>query len=275
MKFFKEFFMATKKVTVPVIQQLKAKEKIVMVTAYSARIAELVDPYVDIILVGDSLGMTLHGLDSTLQVTTEMMVLSGQAVNRGRHNAMMVVDLPFSTYEKSPEQAYDTAAHIMQQTGCEAIKLEGGEVMQETIAFLTRRNIPVMAHVGLLPQSFNHYGGYSARGKQETEQGQLIKDIKATEQAGAFSVVIEGTNYETATAMTQAVNIPTIGIGASEACDGQVLVSDDLLGITEKTAKFVKKYALLADNMHSAFAQFSSEVKDGTFPSDDYIYNKK
>ena len=147
--------------------------------------------------------------------------------------------------------------------------------MKETITFLTQRNIPVMAHVGLLPQSFNHYGGYGARGKQKAEQKQLLKDIKAVEEAGAFSVVIEGTDYETATAMTNAVSIPTIGIGASEACDGQVLVSDDLLGLTERTAKFVKKYASTADNMSKAFAQFATEVKNGTFPSEDYIYTKK
>ena len=267
--------MASKKVTVPVLQKLKETQKITMMTAYSARMAELMDPYVDIILVGDSLGMTLHGLDSTLQVTTDMMVLAGQAVNRGRTNAMMVVDLPFSTYEKSPEQAYETASHIMQQTACEAIKLEGGEAMAGTISFLTKRNIPVMAHVGLLPQSFNHYGGYGARGKQQAEQEQLVRDIKAVEKAGAFSVVIEGTDYDTSNHMIEAVSIPTIGIGASEACDGQVLVSDDLLGITQRTAKFVKKYGNLSDNISDHFAAFAKDVQDGTFPSEDYFYVKK
>ena len=267
--------MATKKVTVPALQKLKGTQKIVMVTAYSASIAALMDPHVDIILVGDSLGMTLHGLDSTLQVTTNMMVLAGQAVNRGRKNAMMVVDLPFSTYEKSPEQAYETASFIMQQTGCEAVKLEGGEAMAETIEFLTQRNIPVMAHVGLLPQSFNHYGGYGARGKQKSEQKQLVKDIKAVEKAGAFSVVIEGTDYDTSNRMHDAVSIPTIGIGATEACDGQVLVSDDLIGLTERTAKFVKKYGKTADNLSNAFKTFAKEVREGTFPTADYIYTKK
>lgn len=261
--------------TVPALQKLKETQKIVMVTAYSARIAELVDPHADIILVGDSLGMTLHGLQSTLQVTTDMMVLAGQAVNRGRQNAMMVVDLPFSTYEKTPEQAYETASHIMQQTCCEAVKLEGGEAMADTISFLTQRNIPVMAHVGLLPQSFNHYGGYGARGKQDAEQEQLLRDIKAVEAAGAFSVVIEGTDYETSNRMAQSVSIPTIGIGASEACDGQVLVSDDLLGITERTAKFVKKYGNLSTNISDHFAAFAKDVQEGAFPSKGYFYTKK
>ncbi|MEM6603801.1 MAG: 3-methyl-2-oxobutanoate hydroxymethyltransferase, partial [Pseudomonadota bacterium] len=217
------------KITIPKIIALKQEQKkLVMLTAYSARIAELADPYIDIILVGDSLGMTLHGLQSTVHVTRQMMIMAGQAVARGRTNALMVIDLPFSTYESSPERAYRTAAEIMQKTGCECVKLEGGVEIAKTIEFLTCRNIPVMGHVGLLPQSVHHYGGYAARGKDNQDKEKLLNDIKAVAASGAFATVIEGVDYNLANEMTNSVSIPTLGIGASDACDGQVLVSDDM-----------------------------------------------
>lgn len=262
-----------KKVTIPQIISRKGQDKIVVVTAYSARMAELIDPHVDIILVGDSLGMTLHGLPSTLMVTLEMMILAGQAVNRGRKKSLLVVDMPFSTYESSKEKAYENAAKLLSQTGCEAVKLEGGEVMEETITYLTARNIPVMAHVGLQPQKVHHYGGYGARGRTDDERATLLKDILATQRAGAFSVVIEGTDTSLAKEMTEAVKIPTIGIGASPICDGQVLVSDDLLGLTEKCAKFVKKYDNLSEHITKAIEAFADEVKKGIFPAENHLYS--
>ena len=259
--------------TVPAIMARKNGEKIVAITAYSARIAELIDPIADIILVGDSLGMTLHGLNSTLEVTTDMMVMAGKAVCRTAKKALVVIDLPFSTYEADKIKAYETASHILSQTGCQAVKLEGGAVMAETIAFLTERHIPVMGHVGLLPQSVHYYGGYGARGKTSQEQQILLDDIKAVADAGAFSIVIEAVDETLATQMTQSVSIPTIGIGASVMCDGQVLVSDDILGLTQKTAKFVKKYADFTTDAKKAFADFAHEVRTKQFPTPYHIYH--
>ena len=263
-----------KKITVPYITALKHKQKIVMLTAYSARMAELMDNYVDIILVGDSLGMTLHGMDNTLGVTMDMMICAGQSVNRGRKNALLVVDMPFSTYESCPHKAYDNAAYIMQKTGCEAIKIEGGMNMSDTISFLTQRNIPVMGHVGLLPQSVHHYGGYGVRGRDDAAKEILLKDIKSVADAGAFSIVIEGTDADLSAEMTESVTVPTIGIGASQSCDGQVLVSDDMLGITHRTAKFVKHYDDLQNNIKNAFALYADDVRNGRFPDENYIYRQ-
>lgn len=262
-----------KKMTLPLLQKKKEdQEKIVMITAYSASIAHIIDPITDIILVGDSLGMTLHGLPSTVQVTEQMMILAAQSVNRSRKNAFMVVDLPFSSYESSPEKAYETAAYMMQETGCEAIKLEGGSVMAPTIEFLSRRNIPVMGHVGLLPQSVNFYGGYGARGKEEYEQKKLLQDIKDVDNAGAFSIVIEGVTHHLAQKMVESVSCLTFGIGACSQCDGQVLVSDDILGITPKTARFVKRYGEIGEDMTNIFSDFAHEVRSGIFPSEQYFY---
>lgn len=260
-------------ITVPSIMARKNGEKIVVITAYSARMSQLIDPIADIILVGDSLGMTLHGLSSTLEVTSQMMVMAGKAVCSASKKALVVVDLPFSTYEADKIKAYETASHILAQTGCHAVKLEGGTVMAETIAFLTARHIPVMGHVGLLPQSVHYYGGYGARGKTPQEKQILLDDIKTVAEAGAFSIVIEAVDEEIAIEMTESVSVPTIGIGASLHCDGQVLVSDDLLGLTEKTAKFVKKYADFTMQAEKAFADFAHEVRTKQFPTSSHIYH--
>ena len=258
-----------KKITVPNIKDFKGKKKIVCLTAYSAPMAKIIDPHVDIILVGDSLGMVVYGFDSTLPVTTNMMINHGAAVVRGATNALVVVDLPFGSYQKSKEQAFKTAVKVMQKTGCDAVKLEGGLEMAETIAFLNCRGIPVMAHIGLQPQSVNTLGGYSA----VREEKKLLEDAKAIEDAGAFAVVAEGTQENIAVKITKQISIPTIGIGASLACDGQVLVTDDLLGLfTDFTPKFVEKYATLGETITNAIKSFSEDVRTEKFPQSKHCF---
>ena len=261
-----------KKLTIPKIKHRQFNEKIVCITAYSARMAQLIDPFADIILVGDSLGMTLHGLKSTVGVTIDMMVSAGKAVVKGAKNALVVVDMPYGTYEADPVMAYKNATFILQETGADAVKLEGGVVIAPIIEFLTKRNIPVMGHVGLLPQSVSAQGGYSPRGKTETEATELIEDMKIISQSGCFAVVLEGVIETIATQMVAVSDVPVIGIGASAVCDGQVLVSDDLLGITEKTAKFVRHYLTGKTLIQNAIEQFSVDVKNGHFPSHAEIY---
>lgn len=260
------------KLTIPKIKQRQFTEKLVCITAYSARMAELIDDYADIILVGDSLGMTLHGFDSTHQVTLDMMIMAAQAVNRKRKKALLVVDMPYSTYEYCEKKAYENATKILQQTKADAVKLEGGAMLAPIIRFLTDRNIPVMGHVGLLPQSSVALGGYSARGKTRQEAKKLLEDIDIISRSGCFSIVLEGVIQSVAQKMVELSRVPVIGIGASENCDGQVLVSDDILGMTEKTAKFVKKYANATELFKQAFFEFSKEVKENKFPSADTLY---
>ncbi len=260
--------------TIPQIKNFSFQDKLVCMTAYSARMATLIDPYADIILVGDSLGMTLHGLPSTVGVTLEIMISAGKAVMRGRNKALVVVDMPYGTYEADPLIAYQNATKILQETGADAVKLEGGAIMQPIINFLTERNIPVMGHVGLLPQSISSMGSYAARGKTEAEAEKLIQDISIISNSGCFAIVIEGVVEEIARKMVQASTVPTIGIGASVSCHGQVLVSDDLLGITEKTAKFVKKYFDASTCFSQALEAFSKDVRQGHFPTEKQIYNK-
>jgi 3-methyl-2-oxobutanoate hydroxymethyltransferase len=261
-----------KKLTIPKIKNRQIDEKIVCITAYSARMAQLIDDFTDIILVGDSLGMTLHGLDSTVGVTIDMMIAAGKAVVRGSKNAIIVVDMPYGTYESDCITAYKNATKILQETGADAVKLEGGAVIAPIIEFLTQRNIAVMGHVGLLPQSVVAQGGYAARGKTPLEAEQLIKDIQIISKSGCFAIVLEGVIESVATKMVSCSNVPVIGIGASLACDGQVLVSDDLLGITEKTAKFVRHYLDGKILIKDAIKQFSQDVKKGNFPNNAETY---
>ena len=262
----------------PSIDQIRARkngEPIVCLTDYTAPMARILDRHADILLVGDSIGNVLYGMDNTLGVDLEMMIRHGQAVMRGAAKAMVVIDMPFGTYEESPEHAYRNASRIMQETACAAVKLEGGQDMAETIKYLTAKNIPVMAHIGLLPQSVMKDGGYKIKGKTDEDETRLIADAKAIEQAGAFSVVIEGVIESVAAAMTKAINIPTIGIGASVSCDGQVLVAEDMLGFLEgHTAKFVKKYANLAAEIDKAAASYASDVRARKFPDDAYTYKR-
>lgn len=271
-EFIIKIIIIMKKLTIPNIKNRNFAAKLVCVTAYSARIAQLIDDYVDIILVGDSLGMTLHGLDNTVGVTIDMMISAGKAVTKGRKNALIVVDMPYGTYEASPITAYNNAIRILQETGADAVKLEGGEVIAPIIEFLTARNISVMGHVGLLPQSVIAQGGYSPRGKDKDEADKLINDIKVISQAGCFSVVLEGVVSSVAHEMVKLSSVPVIGIGACTSCDGQVLVSDDLLGITEKTAKFVRPYLDGKNLIKQAIKQFSDDVKNQNFPNNYELY---
>jgi 3-methyl-2-oxobutanoate hydroxymethyltransferase len=261
-----------KAVTPPQIAARKGGAALVCLTAYTTPIARLVDPHCDIVLVGDSVGMVLHGLPSTLAVTLEMMIMHGQAVRRGLQHALMIVDMPFGSYEESPSQAFRNAARVMAETGCAAVKLEGGESMAETIRFLTCRGIPVMAHVGLTPQAVNTFGGYKVQGRGD-ESGKILRDSVAVAEAGAFSVVLEKVPELLARKITADIAIPTIGIGASPACDGQILVVDDMLGMfTDFRPKFAKRYAELGQGAADAIANYASEVRERRFPGAEHVF---
>ena len=264
-----------KRLTAPDIRARKGGEPIVVLTSYHAHTAALADKYCDAILVGDSLGMVMHGLESTVPVTLEMMILQGQAVMRGSKRALIVVDMPFGSYEASREQAFMSAARVLKETGCGAVKLEGGRRMAETIAFLTERGVPVMGHVGLTPQSINALGSFRAQGRDEADWAAIEDDALAVAHAGAFSVVIEAVAEPLARKITQAVEIPTIGIGASAACDGQVLVMEDMLGLSPRVPKFVKRYGDLGSGIDKAIATYATEVRSRAFPGPEHIYPMK
>jgi 3-methyl-2-oxobutanoate hydroxymethyltransferase len=264
-----------KRLTAPDIRARKGAEPIVMLTAYHAHTAALADKYCDVILVGDSLGMVMHGLESTVPVTLDMMILQGHAVMRGSKRALVVVDMPFGSYEASREQAFMSAARVLKETGCGAVKLEGGRRMAETIAFLTERGVPVMAHVGLTPQSINALGSFRAQGRDEADWGAIEDDALAVAQAGAFSVVIEAVAEPLARKLTQAIAIPTIGIGASAACDGQVLVMEDMLGLSPRVPKFVKRYGDLGPGIDKAIATYAADVRSRAFPGPEHTYPMK
>ena len=256
-----------KRVAAPDIRARKGTEPVTVLTADTMPMARLLDPHMDILLVGDSLGMVLYGMDSTLGVTLDIMIEHGKAVMRGSESACVVVDMPFASYQESPEQAYRNAARVMAETGCGAVKLEGGVEMAPTIAFLTRRSVPVMAHVGLMPQSVHSHGGFKVQGRDDAAARQIVDDAVAVAEAGAFSVVIEGVIEPLAREITGAIDIPTIGIGASPACDGQVLVTEDLVGLfSDFTPKFVRKYADLGPMIAEAAAAYADDVRAGRFP---------
>ncbi|MDM7459719.1 MAG: 3-methyl-2-oxobutanoate hydroxymethyltransferase [Paracoccus sp. (in: a-proteobacteria)] len=261
-----------KRITVPQIAARKGDVPIVALTAYTAPMAALVDTHADIILVGDSLGMVVHGLDSTIGVTLEMMILHGQAVMRGSARAMVVIDMPFGSYEEGPAQAFRNAARILAETGAAAVKLEGGARMAPTIRFLVERGIPVMAHVGLTPQATLVMGGFRTQGKDPATWDAHVADAVAVAEAGAFSVVIEGVYEGLADRITEAVDIPTIGIGASARCDGQILVLDDMLGLSGRVPRFVKKFGDLGPRADEAIASYAAAVRDRSFPSDTQLY---
>jgi 3-methyl-2-oxobutanoate hydroxymethyltransferase len=261
-----------RRLTAPAIQQRKGGEPIVMLTAYTARMAQLLDPHCDMLLVGDSLGQVIYGLPSTIPVTLEMMCAHGAAVVRGSWHALVAIDMPFGSYEASPARAFESASRVMKETGAAAVKLEGGEAMAETVAFLTKRGIPVIGHVGLTPQAVNALGGYRARGRDEAEAAKIIADAKAVAEAGCFALVLEGVMEEIAVEATKAVSCPTIGIGASAECDGQVLVTEDMLGLFERTPRFVKRYDDMAARIGEAVAAYAAEVKSRAFPTDEQIY---
>ena len=253
----------------------KTEQPIVALTAYTMRMAQLLDVHCDLLLVGDSLGQVIYGLPSTIPVTLDMMIAHGAAVVRGSWHALVAVDMPFGSYEGSPEQAFESCSRVMKETGCAAVKLEGGEAMAPTIRFLVERGIPVVGHVGLTPQSVNVLGGYGARGKDQADSRKIERDATAVATAGAFCIVVEGVLEKLATRIAKNVECPIIGIGASAECDGQILVTDDMLGLFERTPRFVKRYDNLAEQIGKAAEAYASEVRSRTFPSADQTYRPK
>ena len=264
-----------KRITVPDIRARKGGEPIVVLTAYDAPTAALMDPHCDVLLVGDSVGMAVHGLTSTVGVTLEMMILHGQAVMRGAKRALVVIDMPFGSYEAGPETAYANAVRVMKETGAQAIKVESGPTAPATIDYLVKRGIPVMGHVGLLPQSINIDGTFKAKGREEGERARILQSARDTADAGAFAVVIEGVAEGLAREITEAIDKPTIGIGASAACDGQVLVSSDMLGLFDWTPKFVRKYADMRGVIDQAVSAYADDVRARRFPAEVETYFSK
>ncbi|HYI90369.1 MAG TPA: 3-methyl-2-oxobutanoate hydroxymethyltransferase [Beijerinckiaceae bacterium] len=264
-----------RRLTAPDIRARKGGPPIVSLTSYHAHTARLVDQHCDVILVGDSLGMVMHGMESTLPVTLEMMILQGQAVMRGSRRALVVVDMPFGSYEEGRETAFRSAARILKETGCGAIKLEGGSRMAETIRFLVERGVPVMGHVGLTPQSILALGSFKAQGRDRADWPAILDDARAVAEAGAFSVVVEAVAEPLGRAITEAVPIPTIGIGASPACDGQILVLEDMLGLTPRAPKFVKRFGDIGPSIAKAVEDYAREVRERTFPAPENTYPER
>ena len=268
-----------KRLTVPAIRKRKVDgvtaEPVVMLTAYTARQAQLLDSHCDLLLVGDSLGQVIYGLPSSVPVTLDMMAAHGAAVVRGSYHSVVIVDMPFGSYEGSPEQAFASATRLLKETGCAGVKLEGGAVMAPTVAFLTARGIPVIGHVGLTPQAVNTLGGYNARGRSDAEAEKIVADAVALDQAGAFAIVVEGVVEPIGVAATKAVSCLTIGIGASAQCDGQVLVTEDMLGMFERVPRFVKRYEAIAETISGAAALYAEEVRARSFPGVEQTYQPK
>ena len=262
-----------KRITCPQIQARKNGTPVVALTSYHAHTAMIVDECADFILVGDSLGMVMHGMQTTVGVPLDLMIMHGKAVVRGTQRALIVVDMPFGSYEESPQVAFRNAARVMKETGCGAVKLEGGERMAETIAFLVARGIPVMAHIGMTPQSSHTMGGFITQGHDRAAWKSYQQDAKAVAQAGAFAMVLEAMVEPLAAQITQNVSIPTIGIGASAKCDGQILVLEDMLGLNPNNVpKFVKTYARLGEEIKNAVSTYAQEVRDRSFPSENHVY---
>ncbi|HKA70464.1 MAG TPA: 3-methyl-2-oxobutanoate hydroxymethyltransferase [Xanthobacteraceae bacterium] len=264
-----------KRLTAPDIRARKGGTPIVALTSYHAHTARIVDQHCDVILVGDSLGMVMHGLETTVPVTLDMMILQGLAVMRGSRHALVVVDLPFGSYEASREQAFASCARVMKETGCGAVKLEGGCRMAETIAFLVERGVPVMGHVGLTPQAINTIGSFRAQGREEKDWGPIEEDARAVAEAGAFAVVIEAVAEPLAARISGQLPIPTIGIGASAACDGQILVLEDMLGLSPRVPKFVRRYGQLGPSIEAAVEAYAADVRARAFPGPDNVYGMK
>lgn len=264
---------STKRLTVPRVRSRKGAKPLVCLTAYTAPMARILDPLVDIILVGDSLGMVIYGLDNTIPVPLDYMINHGAAVSRGTSRAMVVVDLPFGSYEASFEQAFQSAARVMKETGCAAVKLEGGVSMAPTVKFLTERGIPVVGHIGLQPQHCQQLGGFKAQGRDRDDWEHIKKDAVGIEHAGAFAIVLEGIAEPLGVEITEMVSVPTIGIGASASCDGQILVTEDMLGLFAKTPTFVKKYAKMELVIAKAVADYASDVRDRQFPAEENTYS--
>lgn len=264
-----------KRLTPPDIRSRKNAEPLVCLTAYDAPMARLLDPHCDLLLVGDSVGMVVHGLPNTIPVTLEMMIMHGQAVMRGSDRALVCVDMPFSTYERSREQAFDNAARVLRETGCQAVKVESGVFIAETIRYLAERAIPVIGHVGLRPQAALAEGGFKAKGRDADSRNRVIEEAIATDEAGAFAIVVEGVAEDLAEEITERVKAPTIGIGASAKCDGQILVTPDMMGLFDWTPRFVKRYADVKGAMEEGVKRYAEEVRTRAFPSDAEVYKPR
>jgi 3-methyl-2-oxobutanoate hydroxymethyltransferase len=267
--------VSQKRLTAPEIASRKGGEPIVALTAYHAHTAAIADKYVDFLLVGDSLGMVMHGFETTLPVPLELMIMHARAVMRGAKRALVVVDMPFGSYEESPSQAFHNAARVIKETQCGAIKLEGGRRMGETIRFLTERGIPVMAHIGLTPQSINVLGGFKTQGRSRDEWAAIEEDARLVTEAGAFCVVLEAIAEPLAAKITHTIAVPTIGIGASAKCDGQILVMEDMLGLSPRVAKFVKEFGTVGKAIEEAIRSYAAEVRQRSFPTPSHIYDVK
>ncbi|MFO1169719.1 MAG: 3-methyl-2-oxobutanoate hydroxymethyltransferase [Hyphomicrobiaceae bacterium] len=265
----------TKRVTSAEIRARKGGDPIVSLTAYHAHTARIADPYVDFLLVGDSLGMVMHGYESTVPVPLDLMIMHGRAVMRGAKHALVVVDMPFGSYEESPSVAFRNAARVMKETDCGAIKLEGGKRMAETIRFLVDRGIPVMAHIGLTPQSINVIGGFKTQGRTRDAWAAIEEDAQVVAEAGAFAVVLEALSEPLADKITKSCPIPTIGIGASAQCDGQILVMEDMLGLSPRVPKFVKEFGAVGESIRRAIEAYAGEVKARSFPASEHTYALK
>jgi 3-methyl-2-oxobutanoate hydroxymethyltransferase len=262
-----------KRITVPALRAQKGQQPIAVLTAYTAPVAKAVDPHVDCLLVGDSLGMVLYGLESTVGVTLDMMIAHGAAVVRGSEHACVIVDMPFASYQESPAQAYRNAARVIAETGAAGVKLEGGTEMADTIRFLTERRIPVMGHVGMMPQSVAAYGGFRVQGKTADDARAIVADAVAVAEAGAFSIVIESVVEPLAREITAKVAVPTIGIGASPSCDGQVLVTEDVAGLfSDFTPRFVKRYAELGEGLSAVARSYAEDVRARRFPGPEHCF---
>jgi 3-methyl-2-oxobutanoate hydroxymethyltransferase len=264
-----------KRITAPEITARKGGEPIVSLTSYHAHTAAIADPFVDFLLVGDSLGMVMHGYESTVPVPLDLMIMHGRAVVRGAKRALVVVDMPFGSYEESPSVAFRNAAHIMKETGCGAVKLEGGRRMADTVRFLVERGVPVMAHIGLTPQSINVIGGFKTQGRVRDEWAVIEEDAKAVAGAGAFAIVLEAMAEELARKITVSIPIPTIGIGASAGCDGQILVMEDMLGLSPRVPKFVKEFGKVGEAIRNAISAYATEVRNRSFPGPEHTYAVK
>jgi len=266
---------SVKRLTPLDIRSRKSAEPIVSLTAYDTPMAALMDPYVDFILVGDSVGMAVHGLPNTVPVTLEMMILHGQAVMRGSRRALVVIDMPFGSYERSKEQAFENCVRVLKETGAGAVKLETGEAMVETVRYLVGRDIPVLAHIGLRPQAVLAEGGFRTKGRDATSSARVLAEARAMDEAGAFAMVVEGVAESVACEVTEQVCVPTIGIGASATCDGQILVVHDMLGLFDQTPKFVKRYSDFREQARSAFEAYAEDVRRRAFPGPEHVYGAK
>ena len=267
--------VSRRRLMAPDIYARKGGEPIVALTSYHAHTAAIADAHCDFLLVGDSLGMVMHGFETTVPVPLDLMIMHARAVVRGSKKALVVVDMPFGTYEESPPVAFRNAARVMKETDCGAVKLEGGQRMAETIRYLVDRGIPVMAHIGLTPQSIHVLGGFKTQGRNVDQWADIENDARVVSDAGAFAVVLEAMAAPLAERITKAIPVPTIGIGASPGCDGQILVMEDMLGLSPRVPKFVKEFGAIGKAIDRAIGLYAAEVRARSFPAPEHTYSVK